>query len=82
MPDLTVVIDVPIEVTLERVGPGRDRIEDRGMAYRERVREGFLQASASYPSPIIVVDGSLRPDEVTALIQTEVARALAIASRP
>ena len=82
MPDLTILIDVPIEVALERVGPGRDRIEDRGVAYRKLVREGFLQASANYSSPIVVVDGSLPLDDVTAIIQTEVAHALAIAPRP
>jgi len=81
MPDLTILIDVPIEVALGRVGPGRDRIEDRGIAYRKQVREGFLHASASYPGPIVVVDGSLGLDDVTAIIRTEVARALAIAPR-
>jgi len=82
MPDLTVVIDVPVEVALGRVGPGRDRIEDRGLAYRLRVRDGFLDAVADYPAPIVVVDGSLELDEVSRIIRTEVARALAIAPRP
>ena len=82
MPDLTVVVDVPVEVALGRVGPGRDRIEDRGLDYRRRVRDGFLGAVAAYPAPIVVVDGSLEPDEVSRTIQTEVARALAIAPRP
>ena len=82
MPDLTVVVDVPVEVALARVGPGRDRIEDRGVAYRRRVRTGFLDAVASYPTPIVVVDGSLGADEVSRIIRDEVTHALALAPRP
>ena len=81
LPDLTVVVDVPVAVSLDRIGPGRDRIEDRGVLYREQVRRGFLDAVATYPSPIVVVDGSRPRDEVTRNIQTEVARALAIDPR-
>ncbi len=42
LPDLTLLIDVPPEVARARIGPGRDRIEDRGEDSRVRVREGFL----------------------------------------
>jgi len=82
MPDLTIILDVPVDVALGRVGPGRDRIEDRGVAYRQRVRSGFLESVSEYSGPVVVVDGSLGPDEVTQTIQTEVARALALPARP
>ena len=81
LPDLTLVIDVPVDVSLGRIGPGRDRIEDRGVAYRQQVRQGFLGAVATYPGPIAVVDGSRDRDEVTRTIQTEVSRALGIDPR-
>jgi len=58
LPDLTLLIDVTPEVARGRIGPGRDRIEDRGEGSRNRVREGFLVASKTYPAPIAVVDGS------------------------
>ena len=64
LPDLTLVVDVPPEVALERVGPPRDRIEDRGEDYRARVREGFLRAAAEPRSPTVVIDGSGDPDIV------------------
>ena len=82
MPDLTVVVDVPPEVAISRIGQGRDRIEDRGASYRDRVRDGFVSASASYPWPIVVVDGSADQDVVADRIRTEVTRALAISPRP
>lgn len=82
MPDLTIVLDVPFEVATGRIGPSRDRIEDRGEGYRRKVRDGFLDAAARYPAPIVVVDGSRTPDEVASQIQTEVSHALAVAERP
>lgn len=82
MPDLTLILDVPVDVALGRVGPGRDRIEDRGDDYRARVRAGFLDAVPSYPAPIAVIDAAQSPDDVTRSIQTEVARALALDPRP
>lgn len=82
LPDLTLILDVPVEVALGRVGPGRDRIEDRGVEYRRRVRAGFLAAVADYRAPVVVVDGSLEPDAVTRRIRDEVTRALALAPRP
>ncbi len=82
LPDLTLLIDVPPDVAKARIGPGRDRIEDRGDDYRERVRDGFLAASRDYPAPIAVVDGSADPDSVLIRLQSEVSRALALPPRP
>jgi len=82
MPDLTLIVDVPPEVARARIGPGRDRIEDRGDDYRARVRAGFLKAAEAHPAPIVVVDGSAGPDAVAARLRTEVAHALALAPRP
>ena len=81
LPDLTIVVDVPPEVAKGRIGPARDRIEDRGDDYRGRVREGFLTAAKTYPAPIVVVDGSGDPDSVAARLQSEVTRALALDPR-
>ncbi len=81
LPDFTIIVDVPPEVANQRIGPSRDRIEDRGEGYRQAVREGFLIASATYPNPIVVVDGSSGPDAVASRIQSEVSRALALTPR-
>jgi dTMP kinase len=81
LPDLTLLVDVPPEVAMTRIGPGRDRIEDRGEDSRGRVREGFLAASKSYPAPLVVVEGSGDVDSVSGRLQSEVMRALALAPR-
>ncbi len=80
MPDLTLVLDIPADLARDRVGPARDRMEDR--ADPESVRAGFLAAVPTYPAPIKVVDASGDPDAVARQIQDEVAHALAIDPRP
>ena len=45
LPDLTLVLDVSAEAARARVGPARDRIEDRPAEYQRRVRDGFLDAA-------------------------------------
>jgi dTMP kinase len=82
MPDLTLLLDVPPQVAQTRVGAPRDRIEDRPESFRAAVRSGFLEAAATYPAPIVVIDASADADIVTARIQSEVTRVLGIRSRP
>ncbi len=45
LPDLTLVLDIAPDVAAARVGPPRDRIEDRPLFYHERVRAGYLAAA-------------------------------------
>lgn len=90
LPDLTVVLDVPTPLARARVGPARDRIEDRPADYHERVRRGFLEAARLaraggcpyYPAPVALVDASGDPGAVGASIRSEVERALALGPRP
>ena len=82
LPDLTLLIDVPTEMTASRVGPPRDRIEDRPESYRRRVRDGYLRAIASLPTLHAIIDGSPGPDEVASRVRDEVTRALGIGPRP
>jgi dTMP kinase len=81
MPDLTLLLDVPPEIARARIGTPRDRMEDHPNDYRRRVRAGFLQAAASYPAPLVVIDGSADPDTVAERLRNEVRRALALDSR-
>jgi dTMP kinase len=82
MPDLTLVLDLPIDVASARAGKPRDRMEDRPSDYHARVRDGFIEASRTYPSPIRIIDASADPDAVFRHIQTEVAHVLALDPRP
>jgi dTMP kinase len=64
-PDLTVLIDVPVEVGLGRKRAGEwNRFEDtQGVAFFEKVRAGYLALAAEEPDRIRVVDGSGSVDD-------------------
>lgn len=90
LPDLTLILDVSPEVGRARTGPARDRIEARPEEYRNRVRQGFLEAAGRadepggcryFPAPIAVIPGELDPDAVFAKVQREVGHVLALGSR-
>ncbi|MCM5556043.1 dTMP kinase [Pleomorphomonas sp. JP5] len=71
IPDLTVVIDVPVSVGLARVGhrsEGADRFESDAVATHEARRQGFLALADRFPERCFVVDGSRDKDEVSAEI--------------
>ncbi|HEV3122697.1 MAG TPA: dTMP kinase [Isosphaeraceae bacterium] len=81
LPDLTLLLDVPAEVAQARVGAPRDRIEDRSDDYRQRVRDGFLDASKTYPARIVVVNAAAEAEAVCGRLQSEVSRGLAERAR-
>lgn len=60
-PDLTLVLDAPVEVGLARMhsrGQPEDRIEHEGRAFFERVRASFLAQAAAAPERFAVIDAS------------------------
>ncbi len=57
-PDLTIVLDLPVELAAQRIDRTRDRLESRGIEYFRRVREGFLQQHAHAGNRSIVVDAT------------------------
>ncbi|MCL6637615.1 MAG: dTMP kinase [Alicyclobacillus sp.] len=61
-PHLTVLLDVPVEVSQARLrqrhGTGPDRIEQRGLAFFERVRTELLRIAAAEPDRVVVFDGT------------------------
>jgi dTMP kinase len=76
-PDLTVVLDLPLEVALDRRKPAADRMESRDEAYHARVRAGFLEEAKKRPERIVVVDAAQPPDQVQECIRQAVGQALA-----
>jgi dTMP kinase len=70
-PDLTILLDVAVEVGLGR--KRRDawnRFEDsEGVAFFERVRAGYLELAAAEPDRFRVVDGSGTPEETDARLR-------------
>jgi dTMP kinase len=78
MPDLTILLDVTAEAARQRIGAGRDRIEDRGELYRLAVRSGYLLEAKAWPGPLVVLDASDDEESVHARIRREVADVLGI----
>ncbi len=57
-PDLTIILDLPADIGLKRIGKNPDRIEGEGVEFHERVRGGYLKIAEREPDPVKVVDGS------------------------
>jgi dTMP kinase len=58
-PDLSVLVDVPVEVArLRLAASASDRLERLGPAFAHAVREGFLALAAADPAHWVVVDGT------------------------
>jgi dTMP kinase len=70
-PDVTVVLDMPVEAAARRICRQPDRMESRGLAFMERVRQGFL-AEAARRTDVVVVDADRDVASVQADIQTMV----------
>ena len=58
IPTRVIVLDLPPEEADNRIQGPRDRMESRGEAYRQRLREGFLAEAAADPDRIAVIDAA------------------------
>lgn len=65
-PDLTVLIDCPVQIGLSRAlsrieatsGAREERFELESVRFHDRVREGYLALAREFPERFVVVDGS------------------------
>jgi dTMP kinase len=73
VPDLTICLDVPVELGLRRKfgasGDAWNRMEQKEMEYHERVRAGYLVMAAQEPERWIVIDATREADVVQSTIQ-------------
>lgn len=69
-PDLTLILDVPATVGLERaaVRGGAARFESKGLEFHERLRAGFLAIAQREPARCLVIEANTTPDAVGAAI--------------
>lgn len=72
LPDLSLVFDLPVPEALARVLRPRDRMEEKGDDYLERVRAGFLAEAARDPDRIQVINAALPPDELFAEVLSRI----------
>jgi dTMP kinase len=65
-PDLTILLDLPVEAGLARLGKADDldRMEVKDLEFHRRVRELFLEQASAEPGRFAVVDASTTIDDV------------------
>jgi dTMP kinase len=71
-PDLTLLLDLPVDTGLERAGKRSepDRFESEQRDFFEKVRTGYLRIAAREPERVQVIDAAPALDQVQAQIKT------------
>ncbi|MBL3528871.1 MAG: dTMP kinase [gamma proteobacterium endosymbiont of Lamellibrachia anaximandri] len=74
-PDLTLLLDLPVEIGLARAGARSepDRFEREQKRFFEAVRQGYLEIAAREPERVRVIDASQSLEDV----QSQIARVIA-----
>lgn len=76
-PNLTFLIDLPVEVAFERLkGKKKDRLEMESLEFHRKVREGFLKIAEKEKDRVVVIDGRKSVDEIFNEVVKEVQRRL------
>lgn len=57
-PDLTIVFDIDIETSMQRVGNTKDRMESAGIDFFNRVRNGYLAIAKEEPNRVKVINSA------------------------
>lgn len=71
-PDMTLLLDVPIEIGIQRVESRgkKDRIELEDMAFFQRVRQAYIDRAAEFPQRIKLIDSAKTPEHTHQQIKT------------
>jgi dTMP kinase len=77
VPDVTVLIDVPVRASRERAKEHPDRIERAGDEFHERVRLGYREIAMNGSERFVVLDGTDSIETVQSAIRDLVRDALA-----
>ena len=76
-PDLTVLLDIPVESGLARKrGKRQDRFEQEDIAFHQRVRQGYLKLAANEPQRWLVIDASQPKAKIERIIWQKVSELL------
>jgi dTMP kinase len=76
-PDLTVILDVPVSLGIERAKERRgaadpDRFEAENVELHQQLRDGFLSIAAKEPKRCVVIDASVAKEQVANAVWTAV----------
>ena len=76
-PDLTVLLDIPVEVGLARKRDKKqDRFEQEDIDFHRRVREGYLKMVAAEPERWLVINATLPREKIAEIIWQKVSQLL------
>lgn len=57
-PDLTIVFDVDVQTSMQRVGKEKDRMESAGVDFFNKVRQGYLQIAKQEAERVKVINSA------------------------
>lgn len=80
-PLLTIILDMDPSISLQRAeqrGGSEDRFEQKGLAYQQKVREGFLQIADASADTHALIDASQSIESVHASIKAVVEKNLGL----
>jgi len=63
-PDLTLILDMPVERSIARVRRAKDRIEQRPMEYHAQVKQNFLNQAVAMPDRYRVIQADRTKETV------------------
>jgi dTMP kinase len=76
-PDLTIILDVPVEIGMQRAGARRgdrapDRFEAEDVKFHEGLRDAYRQIAAVEPQRCVLIDANAAPRVVAKRVWTAV----------
>jgi len=78
-PDLTLILDLPVDVGLSRAaarGEGEDRYERMGQAFHEHLRQAFIDIARNAPGRCAIIDATGSIDDIHQAIKQTVSNRL------
>jgi dTMP kinase len=74
-PDLTIILDIPVEVGLQRAAARRgsgvpDRFEAEDLQFHQDLRDAYRQIAAEDPQRCVLIDANADADAVAARVWT------------
>jgi len=79
-PDLTIILDLPVEIGLQRAASrsDKDRFENERVDFFQRVRSAYLERAKQNPEHYAVIDASVSLAEVQQAIQSALKNFMAV----
>lgn len=71
-PDLTFLFDLDVEEGFARINRPKDRIEQRGIEYHNRVRSGYLKIAKGEPGRVMLIDARKSKEEIQSIVKERI----------